>query len=77
MKDGQAWPHFCSLIASDAGVANQFGASVAIHGILVVVGAPVPIAGGTGFVYVFETVTCTELAKLTASDATFGDRNNK
>ncbi len=74
MKDGQAWPHFCSLIASDAGVANQFGASVAIHGILVVVGAPVPISGGTGFVYVFETVTCTELAKLTASDATIGDR---
>lgn len=59
------------LIASDAGDADYFGASVAIHGNTALVGAYREDGPGMnrGAAYLFEIDTATEIAKLTASDA--------
>lgn len=59
------------LIASDAGDADYFGTSVAIHGNTALVGAYREDGPGMnrGAAYLFEIDTATEIAKLTASDA--------
>jgi len=67
------------LTASDAAAGDKFGVSVAIAGGTVVVGANADDDAGswTGSVYVFRTTdggaTYVEVAKLTASDAAYGD----
>lgn len=64
------------LRASDGGVADCFGASVAIQGTTVAVGATGDDDGGTesGAVYLFDATTGLELAKLKASSPQGGDR---
>jgi len=70
------------LTASDAAQNDDFGASVAVSGITVVVGAPFDDDNGdaSGSAYVFVrpvggwTGALTEDAKLTASDGAAGDR---
>ena len=62
------------LVAADAAADDSFGNSVAIDGDTVVIGAPE--AGTGGAVYVLRTTdggaTYDEVAKLTASDDTYG-----
>ena len=69
------------LLASNAGVGDRFGRSVAVSGDTVVVGAPggLGIAIKAGAAYVFQrdeggAGNWGEVTKLTASDAQIGDR---
>ncbi len=67
------------LTAANAGTGDNFGASVAIDGDYIVVGAPYEDSNGTssGSVYVFKRnsdTNITQIAHLTADDADSGDR---
>ena len=61
------------LTADDAAVGDEFGTSVAVDGTMVVVGASEDDDGGSdsGSAYVFDcnSLSCTQVSKLTASDA--------
>jgi len=62
-------------IAGDAFAGDQFGRSVAVHESLAVVGAPEDDFGeGSAYVYEFDGAAWQQVAKLTASDATAGDK---
>ncbi len=68
------FPQQARLAASDGGAADEFGKKVSIDGDLVAVGAPAA-DDGRGAVYIFVRPdgawrNATEVAKLTASDAT-------
>ena len=67
------------LTASDGAAGDNFGWSVAISGDLAVIGAIEEDDGGSesGAAYVFDVTTGSQLFKLTASDATAGDRFGK
>jgi len=64
------------LTASDTAVEDWFGYSVAISGNTAMVGAIFDRDGGSlsGSAYLFDVTTGNQIAKLTASDATAGDR---
>jgi len=64
------------LTASDAAEDDEFGISVAISGSTAIVGAWKNNDNGedSGAAYLFDTVTGTQIAKLTASDAAEDDR---
>ena len=71
-----AWGEAKKLTASDAGIADYFGCSVAVAGDVAVVGAELEDAGGnnSGAAYVFERNSgganaWGEVKKLTASDS--------
>ena len=73
------WSVSATLVASDAAASDAFGASVALQGDIVVVGAPFGPGGASanqGAVYVFRKsgATWTQVAKLTASDGVAGDQ---
>ena len=69
------------LAATDSGSADYFGYSVAISGTTAVVGAPGDNASGgpgifpteSGFAYLFDTTTGTQIAKLVPLDGQVGD----
>jgi hypothetical protein len=63
------------LTASDAGIGDHFGISVAISGTTAIVGASNNNDNGSlsGSAYLFDTTTGLQIAKLTASDADAGD----
>jgi len=63
------------LTASDGAASDLFGRSVAIFGNTAIVGAWRDDDNGrdSGSVYLFNTTTGTQIAKLTASDGTEGD----
>jgi hypothetical protein len=63
------------LTASDDAAGDSFGSSVAISGTTAIVGAfrDDDAASNSGSAYVFDVTTGMQLAKLTASDATFED----
>ncbi len=66
------------LTASDAGIEDEFGTSVAISGQTIAVGGGFRKSSGTGAVYVFNEpasgwTNATQSAKLTASDGVAGD----
>jgi hypothetical protein len=72
---GATYGQVAKLTASDASSRDYFGCSVAIDGDTVVVGAYWK-SSGRGALYVFLTTggaTYGEVARLTASDATYGD----
>jgi hypothetical protein len=73
-RKGSGWAEGVKLTASDAEVGDLFGASVALEGETIVVGAP-GVDRGTGAVYVFRRIrsTWTEVVKLMASDGEAGD----
>lgn len=52
VRDAGGWSQEAKLVAPDAAAGDQFGASVAVSGGTVVVGAP-EAGGGTGAAYVF------------------------
>jgi hypothetical protein len=76
---GATYAQVAKLTASDAAADDDFGNSVAIDGDTIVVGASSDDDGGSqsGSAYVFRTTdggaTYDEIAKLTASDASYND----
>ena len=77
-RSGTSWSEQAKLTASDAAPRNRFGYSVALSGDTAVVGAYLDDhAGGmdAGSAYVFQRsgTGWSEQAKLTASDAAFGN----
>jgi hypothetical protein len=64
------------LTAADAAASSAFGWSVAIDGNLAAIGArgDDEISSDTGAVYLFDLASQSQVAKLTASDATFSDQ---
>jgi hypothetical protein len=70
-RTGTTWTQQAKLVASDAATADTFGASVAIDGDTIVVGAPGdnldPLSNaGSAYVFTRTGTTWTEQAKLTA-----------
>ncbi|WP_405575899.1 LamG-like jellyroll fold domain-containing protein [Winogradskyella sp. Asnod2-B02-A] len=77
-RSGNSWTEQEILMASDAAAGDQFGSSVSIDGDYAIVGANDndDAGGSSGSTYIFVRLggSWTEQAKLTASDATAGDR---
>jgi hypothetical protein len=79
VRSGGVWTEEQKLAASDGGVSDEFGWSVAIGGDTVVVGARGDHVGANGFqgsayVFVRSGGVWTQEQKLTASDGAFVDR---
>ena len=77
-RSGTSWTGQQKLIASDGAAGDNFGASIAISGDTVVVGAWNDDIGtnndqGSAYVYTRSGATWTEQAKLTASDGAADD----
>ena len=74
--NGFEWTQQFMLTASDAGMDDRFGYSVAIEGDIVVVGAvgddQAAEDAGSAYVFRFDGANWAEETKLTASDATIG-----
>jgi hypothetical protein len=72
VRTGGVWAQQQKLVASDGALGDQFGASVALAGDVLVVGAPGD-EGDEGSAYVFTRSgsTWTQAQKLTAPDAGF------
>ncbi len=82
LRSGTSWSEQAKLTASDAAANDSFGASVALSGDILVVGADQDDhAGGTdaGSAYVFlrSGTSWSEEAKLTASDAAAFDKSGE
>ena len=81
VRSGDTWSEEAKLTAADAGASDQFGASAAVSGDTALVGAPADDHGspslsnaGSAYVFVRSGTAWSEQAKLTAADATAGDR---
>ncbi len=74
--DTRTGAQLVKLKADDASEGDIFGLSVATDGNLALVGAPGDAEAGprTGSAYLFDATTGQQLAKLTADDASMGDR---
>ena len=76
--DGTFWNEEAKLIASDAAGSDFFGSTISIDGDVVLVGAngddDAGPTSGSAYVFRFDGTSWNEEAKLTASDATAGDR---
>jgi len=77
VRSGNSWIEQAKLTASDAGLGDRFGSSVAIDGDYAIVGAYLDddngSASGSAYVFVRSGSSWTEQAKLTASDAAAND----
>lgn len=72
--DGSSWHQEARITGSDSAAYNQFGASVATDGQIVVAGAPTHNgAAGAAYVFSFNGTTWVQRAKLTASDPAAND----
>ncbi|MFL6260353.1 MAG: hypothetical protein ACJ76Y_11625 [Thermoanaerobaculia bacterium] len=71
-REGETWPPAGKLEAADAAKGAQFGASVSLHGNVLVVGAPGDSArgssAGAAYVFVKEGQAWTQKPKLLAND---------
>ena len=71
-RAGVSWSQQAKLTASDGAASDGFGASVAITGDTVVIGARLgngaSVDSGSAYVYVRSGITWSQQAKLTASD---------
>jgi hypothetical protein len=73
VRSGTAWSQQAKLTASDAHTFDNFGASVAISGLTVVVGADMKHDfTGAAYVFVRSGTAWSQQAKLTASDGKRG-----
>lgn len=74
VRSGTTWTQQARLTASDRAAGDGFGASVAISGSTVVVGATYHLnAHGAVYVFVLSGTTWTQQVELTASDGAFND----
>ncbi len=74
-NNGSSWVQIAKLTADDGAASAEFGASVAIKGDMIAIGAP--NASNNGATYVFQNTsgsTWTQVAKLVASNGVAGDR---
>ena len=73
---GQPLNETLKVVSSDIQAEDYFAWSVAVSGTTAIIGAPFDDDGGpdAGAAYVFDTATGQQLFKLTASDATAGDK---
>ena len=77
VRDGTGWTQQAKLAAADAAPFDQFGRSVSVSGETALVGANNSLSfaeSGSAYVFVRNGTTWTRQAKLTAPDATTGDR---
>jgi len=78
VRSGGIWSLQQKLTASDAAAGDLFGASVAVDGDTLVVGAngndDEGSSSGSAYVFVRSGTTWSEQAKLTANDAALGDQ---
>ncbi len=79
VRTGTTWTQQAKLVASDGVIFDGFGSAVALSGSIAVIGAPNKTVGfnaaqGKAYVFVRTGTTWTEQLKLTAPDATAGDR---
>lgn len=76
-RSGNAWSQTARLTASDKRANDQFGASVAINGNLVVVGAPFNdnfgVDQGAGYVFELKSTGWGQVAKLLSTDGRAND----
>lgn len=76
--DGATWVYEQELIASDGASNDEFGTTVAIHGDVAIVGAPLDddagSSSGSSYIFRFNGATWVEEQKLTAADAASGDQ---
>jgi len=72
-SDG-VWTQQAKLTASDAGLGDQFGKSIAVNGDTIIIGAPTDTPKGTdsgsAYIFVRDNGIWTEQAKLTGSSQT-------
>lgn len=77
VRDGNSWSQEAKLTADDGSIANDFGFSVALSGNTAIVGAHFhdasQISSGAAYIFVRNGNVWSQQAKLTASDAGFGD----
>jgi uncharacterized repeat protein (TIGR01451 family) len=76
VRSGGTWTEQQALAASDGAASDAFGASAAIDGDTVVVGAPQPespVGAGSAYVFVRSGATWAEEQKLATSDGAAGD----
>jgi nucleoside-specific outer membrane channel protein Tsx len=73
VRSGTTWTQKAELTASDRAAGDGFGASVAISGSTVVVGATYHLHAGAAYVFVPSGTTWTQQAELTASDGVSND----
>ncbi|UCH24555.1 MAG: hypothetical protein JSV66_11420 [Trueperaceae bacterium] len=78
VRSGTHWSQQAKLTAADAAVGDEFGAAVAIDEDRVVIGAPLDDDGGlnagAAYLFVRSGDSWSELVKLTAGDASGGER---
>ena len=74
---GSSWAEQAKLTASDGEVGDYFGNSVGISGDYAIVGAPYDEVGsgdqGSAYIFIRNSTTWTEQAKIIASDAEIND----
>lgn len=73
VHSGTTWTQQAELTASDRAAGDGFGASVAISGSTVVVGATYHSQAGAAYVFVRSGTTWTQQAELSASDGVAND----
>lgn len=74
-RSGGAWTQQAKLVATDDASSDHFGASVAIYGTTVVVGAPGDNSDrGGAYVFILSGGVWSQQAKLVASDGTASDQ---
>ncbi|MBX7193266.1 MAG: hypothetical protein K1X94_14525 [Sandaracinaceae bacterium] len=75
VRSGGGWTQQATLVGSDTAYGDRFGASVAVSGDTVVVGATLDDDGvGSAYVFVRSGITWSQQAKLSALDAAAGDQ---
>jgi len=76
VRTGSIWTQQAKLIASDGAFDDAFGTTVSISVDTVIAGAPFHTESNTGASYIFvrSGMSWSQQAKLTASDATTGDK---
>lgn len=78
-RNGTTWSQQARLVANDSAVGDQFGATVALDGDTLIIGAPFAdskAGADAGTVYIFERdgTTWSEHSRITAQDAAAGSR---
>ena len=78
VRSGSAWTQQARLTASDAHSSSQFGASVAVNGDTVVIGAPFTVTSGVdagaAYVFVRSGSTWSQQARLAPTDSIGADQ---
>ncbi|MCP4696630.1 MAG: hypothetical protein GY862_07250, partial [Gammaproteobacteria bacterium] len=72
-RSGTVWSQQAKLTAGDAAAGDLFGYSVALSGDTALIGAYMDDSSGSAYVFIYSGTAWSQQAKLTASDAAWGD----